>query len=323
MGVVGAAASIFFAYVGFDAVSTAAEETKNPQRNVPIGLIGSLAICTVFYLLVAAGAIGAVGAQPVLGPRRFLRPARLGRLPGRLRHWPRTPTPGLLERGPGPRAARDQLAGRRQSAGPGRQPGPALGHPDDDLRPDPHLLRHGPRRPAAGKLGHHPPQVQDAAHRDHLHGRFVAIAAAFFPVGQLADISNSGTLFAFFMVAIAVMVLRVKDPNRPRPFKTPLVWVVAPLAMVGCAVLYFNLPLEAMAVCRSGAPGPGDLLRLRLPQEPRRSRLDRRSPRTGRRRSAHRRSRSGPRLGLDQAFITLRSKGRGSFGARPFLWSRS
>ena len=69
-GVLGAAASIFFAYVGFDAVSTAAEETKNPQRNVPIGLIGSLGICTIFYLLVASGAIGAIGAQPVMGPRR-------------------------------------------------------------------------------------------------------------------------------------------------------------------------------------------------------------------------------------------------------------
>src|SRR5690348_18353384 len=65
VGVLGAAASIFFAYVGFDAVSTAAEETKNPQRNIPIGLIGALAICTIFYLLVAAGAIGAMGAQPV------------------------------------------------------------------------------------------------------------------------------------------------------------------------------------------------------------------------------------------------------------------
>jgi basic amino acid/polyamine antiporter, APA family len=64
VGVAAAAASIFFAYVGFDAVSTAAEETINPQRNVPIGLIGSLAICTVIYLLVAAGAIGSVGAQP-------------------------------------------------------------------------------------------------------------------------------------------------------------------------------------------------------------------------------------------------------------------
>src|SRR3546814_15379234 len=67
VGVVGAAASIFFAYVGFDAVSTAAEETRNPQRNVPIGLIASLGICTVFYLLVSAGAIGSLGAQPVRG----------------------------------------------------------------------------------------------------------------------------------------------------------------------------------------------------------------------------------------------------------------
>src|SRR3546814_12924447 len=67
-GISAAAASIFFAYVGFDAVSTAAEETKNPQRNMPIGLIGSLSICTIFYMLVAAGVIGSVGAQPVSGP---------------------------------------------------------------------------------------------------------------------------------------------------------------------------------------------------------------------------------------------------------------
>ncbi len=63
VGVLGAAASIFFAYVGFDAVSTAAEETENPNRNIPIGLIGSLAVCTVFYLLVAYAAIGAVGGH--------------------------------------------------------------------------------------------------------------------------------------------------------------------------------------------------------------------------------------------------------------------
>jgi APA family basic amino acid/polyamine antiporter len=66
VGVLGAAASIFFAYVGFDAVSTAAEETKNPNRNIPIGLIGSLGICTVFYLLVAYAAIGAAGLGLIL-----------------------------------------------------------------------------------------------------------------------------------------------------------------------------------------------------------------------------------------------------------------
>src|SRR3546814_19710919 len=75
VGAVGAAATIFFAYVGFDAVSTAAEETKNPQRNVPIGLIGSLLFCPVFYILVAGGAIGTIGGQPIIGPDGLPFPA--------------------------------------------------------------------------------------------------------------------------------------------------------------------------------------------------------------------------------------------------------
>src|SRR3982751_2796069 len=73
-GTFGAAASIFFAYVGFDAVSTAAEEVRNPQRNVPIGLIGTLVVCTSFYLLVASGAIGAIGAQPLMQGGASLTP---------------------------------------------------------------------------------------------------------------------------------------------------------------------------------------------------------------------------------------------------------
>jgi APA family basic amino acid/polyamine antiporter len=72
-------------------------------------------------------------------------------------------------------------------------------------------------------------------------GLFVAFFAALFPVGELADISNAGTLFAFFMVAAGVMVLRVTEPSRPRPFRTPLVWVVGPLAMIGCVLLFFSL----------------------------------------------------------------------------------
>ena len=74
------------------------------------------------------------------------------------------------------------------------------------------------------------------------------IAAAVLPVGKLADYSNSGTLFAFFMVAIAVMVLRKTDPNRKRPFRTPALYIVAPLAIIGCVVLYFSLPLTAILV---------------------------------------------------------------------------
>jgi APA family basic amino acid/polyamine antiporter len=73
-------------------------------------------------------------------------------------------------------------------------------------------------------------------------------AAAFLPVGKLADYSNSGTLFAFLMVAVSVMVLRKTDPGRQRPFRTPIVWVVAPLAIIGCVALYLSLPLTAILV---------------------------------------------------------------------------
>ena len=69
----------------------------------------------------------------------------------------------------------------------------------------------------------------------------VSLFAAMFPVGLLADITNSGTLFAFMMVSIGVMVLRVREPQRPRPFRTPLVWIICPLAMLGCLMLFLNL----------------------------------------------------------------------------------
>jgi APA family basic amino acid/polyamine antiporter len=72
-------------------------------------------------------------------------------------------------------------------------------------------------------------------------GIFVAFFAALFPVDILADISNAGTLFAFAAVALGVMVLRRTEPNRKRPFKTPMVWVVGPLAIAGCALLFFSL----------------------------------------------------------------------------------
>jgi APA family basic amino acid/polyamine antiporter len=77
-------------------------------------------------------------------------------------------------------------------------------------------------------------------------GVAVAIAAAFFPVGQLADISNAGTLYAFLMVAVAVMVLRKTDGARVRSFRVPAVWIIAPLTMVGCLFLFLNLPSAAM-----------------------------------------------------------------------------
>jgi APA family basic amino acid/polyamine antiporter len=76
----------------------------------------------------------------------------------------------------------------------------------------------------------------------------VAVAAAFLPVGALADIANAGTLYAFMMVAIAVMMLRKTEPNRERKFKTPALWLIGPATIVGCIFLFLNLPFEAMIV---------------------------------------------------------------------------
>jgi APA family basic amino acid/polyamine antiporter len=81
-----------------------------------------------------------------------------------------------------------------------------------------------------------------------LTGIVVAIAAAFLPVGALADIANAGTLYAFFMVAIAVMILRKTDPARRRPFTVPGLIIIGPLTILGTLFLFLNLPLEAMLV---------------------------------------------------------------------------
>jgi APA family basic amino acid/polyamine antiporter len=216
VGVAAAAASIFFAYVGFDAVSTAAEETINPQRNIPIGLIGSLAICTVIYLLVAAGAIGAVGASPT------------GELAGSKEALAYV----LREIGHG-------WAGDLVAIAAGLAlPSVVLMMMFGQTRIFFTMSRDGLLPAMFSKL--HPkygtPHVVTIC-----TGLFVALFAALFPVGALADISNSGTLFAFALVAIGVMILRRTQPERPRSFRTPLVWLVAPLATIGCVFLFTQL----------------------------------------------------------------------------------
>jgi basic amino acid/polyamine antiporter, APA family len=216
VGVAAAAASIFFAYVGFDAVSTAAEETINPQRNIPIGLIGSLGICTVIYLLVAAGAIGSIGAQPG----------------GALSQSDDALAFVLREIGQG--WAGDLVAIAAGIALPSVILMMMFGQTRiffvmarDGLLPDVFSKLH----PKYGT-----PHVVTMC-----TGIFVALFAALFPVGKLADISNSGTLFAFFTVAVGVMILRRTDPTRHRPCRTPLFWLVCPLAAAGCVFLFSQL----------------------------------------------------------------------------------
>ncbi len=251
IGVVGAASSIFFAYVGFDAVSTAAEETKDPQRNVPIGLIGSLLICTLFYLLVSAGAIGAIGAQPVAGAAGEVLSPGSPELAARCAAIVAT---GALE----PlTCSHEALAHVLRSVG-WVKIGNLMGLAAFIALPSVVLMmmfgqtrvffvmaRDGllPARLASVHPKYRTPHIVTA-----FTGIVVTIAAAFLPVGKLADYSNAGTLFAFAMVAVSVLVLRRTDPGRRRPFRTPAVWLVAPLAIVGCVALYWYLGLVAKLV---------------------------------------------------------------------------
>jgi APA family basic amino acid/polyamine antiporter len=251
-GVVGAAASIFFAYIGFDAVTTAAEETRNPQRNVPLGLIGSLAICTIFYLLVAAGATGSpLGAQPVmsaagdwLSPGSTELAERCASIIATGAHEPLA-------------CSHEALAHVLRELGylhVGNLVGLAafLALPSVVLvmiygqtRMFFVMSRDGllPARLSAVHPRWRTPHIVTA-----ITGIGVTIGAAFFPVGKLADITNAGTLFAFVAVAISALVLRYTDPARHRPFRTPWIWVMAPLTVIGCVILYWRLPYDAKMV---------------------------------------------------------------------------
>lgn len=248
VGAVGAAATIFFAYVGFDAVSTAAEETRDPQKNVPIGLIGSLLFCTVFYILVAAGAVGTIGGQPIMGPNGVPFPAGSEELARQCA------LPQYSEMLVCSKEALAHVLRQIGFSGIGNMLGIAafVALPSVIL-----ILLFGQTRiffvmSRDGLL----PEVLSKIHPKWrtpyvvtaLTGAVVAFAAAFLPVGQLADIANAGTLYAFMMVAIAVMMLRKSEPNRPRKFKTPALWLVGPATIAGCLFLFFNLPFEAMLV---------------------------------------------------------------------------
>ncbi len=237
-GVLGAAASIFFAYVGFDAVSTAAEETKNPNRNIPIGLIGSLIVCTIFYLLVGYGAVGAVGAQPLIGADGLAI------------------DPSSPEMAAACANSQALVCSKEPLAHVLRQIGfPEIGNwigiaaglalPSVIL-----MMMFGQTRifftmSRDGLLPSVLSKVHPNFHTPHvitvITGIVVAICGALLPVGRLADTSNSGTLLAFAMVSIGVLVLRKTQPTRPRPFRTPLAWIVCPLATLGCVILFYNL----------------------------------------------------------------------------------
>jgi APA family basic amino acid/polyamine antiporter len=211
-GVMGAAAIIFFAFYGFDAISTAAEEAKNPKRDLTIGIVGSMVICTLIYMIVAACALG---AQP-------------------FDVFSKSPEPlAFVVRQIGQPQAASIIAGAAVVAMPTvimvfmfGQSRVFVAMSRDGLLP--RLLSGVDRRgvPVAVTL---------------LTGVIAAIIAGLVPLAEIAALANAGTLAAFIATAVAVMVLRRRQPNLARPFTTPLVWLIGPAAVLGCLYLFTSL----------------------------------------------------------------------------------
>jgi APA family basic amino acid/polyamine antiporter len=210
------AAIVFFAYIGFDAISTAAEETRNPQRNLPIGILGGLAVCTVIYVVVGAVLTGMVPydrlgvADPLAYALEAIGYAGVGWIVALGAVVSMSAVLLVFQYGQ-PRIffamARDGLL------------------PAWAARVDPKS-----RIPYATTL---------------VTGIVVAAASLIGDAAETYDLTNIGTLFAFTLVCVGVLVLRVKEPNRPRPFRVPFVWVVAPLGAAACLFVMVGLPRQA------------------------------------------------------------------------------
>lgn len=212
-GVMAAAAIVFFAFFGFDAVSTSAEEVKNPKRDLTIGIIGSMGVSTLVYMVVAACAVGAWPYQEFASsgePLAFILRS--------LGH----PTAAMLI------GAAAILA----------LPSVILVMMFGQTRVFFVMARDGLLPAKLSQLsGNHSPVFVTV-----LTGSFVALIAGFFRLDEIAELSNAGTLTAFIAVAVCVMVLRVTHPERPRVFRCPWVWLVAPAAVAGCLYFMSSLP---------------------------------------------------------------------------------
>ncbi len=212
-GISSAAAIIFFAYIGFDAVSTAAEETRNPQRDMPIAMIASLIICTVIYILVAIVLTGMVRYTD-LGTAQPLATA----FSMRGMSW----AAGIVALG-------------AVFATTGVLIVFQLGQPRIFFS----MARDGLLPTWAAKVH---PKYQTPHVTTILTGVFVAVFSAVLNINEVVELTNIGTLFAFILVAIGVIVLRKTDPDRPRPFRTPFVPWVPMLAVLMCGYLMIELP---------------------------------------------------------------------------------
>jgi basic amino acid/polyamine antiporter, APA family len=224
-GVLRGAGVIFFAYIGFDAVSTSAQEAKNPQRDMPRGILGSLAVCTVLYVLVSGVMVGLVPYKAMLNEPAPLVVA-IGAAAGRAAGTPWE----------GPMAVVQILVTVGALAGLSSvmvvmmlaQPRIFLSMSKDGLLPA-----------WAGRLH---PRFRTPHVSTIVTGTAVAIAAGLTPIGTLGNLVSIGTLMAFVIVSIGIIVLRRTRPDLPRPFRMPLVPLLPILSALVSFLLMLSLP---------------------------------------------------------------------------------
>lgn len=211
-GVLAAAALLFFAFYGFDTVSTAAEETKNPGRDLTIGIVGSMVLCTAIYIAVAASALGAASYRDI---------AKTGAPLVYVLNGLNQPIAGELVAGAAivalPTVILVLMYGQSRIF---------FVMARDNLLPGRLAVVHRERGT---------PSLMTA-----LTGLVVVALAATLKLDQIALLANAGTLCAFIAVALCMLILRLREPQRARSFRVPLAWLVGPICILGCLYLFAN-----------------------------------------------------------------------------------
>ena len=216
-GVMAGAALMFFAFYGFDAISTAAEETRDPSRDLTIGIIGSMVLCTAIYMVVA---VAAIGASPYDVFSKHGAPLAF-----------------ILQAMNHPRAAA-LIAGAAVLA----LPTVIMVFMYGQTRIFFAMARDGLLPMALARIG--PRGVPSLV--TIFTGLFAAAIAGFVPLKDIAEVANAGTLLAFIATALCMMVLRRTEPDRIRAFRCPAPWLVGPAAIAGCLYLFASLPRVTM-----------------------------------------------------------------------------
>jgi basic amino acid/polyamine antiporter, APA family len=218
-GVMTGAAIVFFAYIGFDAVSTTAEETKNPQRDLPIGIIVSLLVCTTLYIVVALVLTGIIPVMEYANDQSFLSAPIAFALKILHQDW----ASGIISIGAVMGITSVLLV---MMMG---QPRIFFAMSRDRLLPQNISKVH--------------PRFRTPYRTTIITGIGVGLVALLIPIGTAAELANIGTLFAFAIVSASVLILRRTNPEIKRSFRVPMIWIVSPLGVIFSFYLMYSLPV--------------------------------------------------------------------------------